>query len=356
MGNLPLNSLFSASNIDDTSTPIWSAASALAALAQGKPQSPALQGLNSLAGLKIPPANPVAPTWPYVVPRFTEFLSNIELTPIQIADGVTKYRGVISCLNWAYYGHGSETDNAFLIGSWAKGTRVRPPRDVDLYFLLPTSVYQRFESYRDSRQSALLQEVKGKLLSKYSNSNIKGDGPIVWAAFESFNIEVAPAFALTEQNAYFVCDTKNGGTYKRTRPWDESAAIEAADRRNAYNVRPLIRMLKVWQNWCSVPIKSFHLELLAIDYLDQCAWRSQSYFYYDWICRDFFSWMIRKANTYVTAPGTLDLLWLGDDWKTKAESAYKRASLACDFEMSGAMLQAGDAWQMIFGPDIPRSV
>ncbi len=299
------------------------------------------------------------PKWSFVTPRFMAFLDNLELTAAQLADGLTKIQGVVSCLNSAYYGHNSNSANAFLIGSWAKGTRVRPPRDVDLYFLLPIDVYNRFERYgaQVSKQSALLQEVKAKLLSSYPTSTIRGDGPVVLAGFTSYNVEVVPAFLYSnDERSYYVCDTKNGGSYKKTMPLHEIDAIDAADGRNAQNVRRLIRMLKAWQTWWSVPIKSFYLELLAIEFLDQCEWRHKDLFYYDWIVRDFFKWMIVKANTHLWAPGTYDLLWLGEAWKSRAESAYSRAVKACDFERLDDMANAGDEWQKIFGLDIPKYI
>ena len=39
----------------------------------------------------------------------------------------------------------SEAANSLLIGSWGKRTQVRPPRDVDILFLLPSDVYHRFQ-------------------------------------------------------------------------------------------------------------------------------------------------------------------------------------------------------------------
>jgi len=296
-----------------------------------------------------------APKWIYVRKRFTSFLNNLELTDSQRKDGETKFKGVVRTLNQAYWNSNSETDHAFYIGSWAKLTRIRPPRDVDLYFLLPSEVYSRFEQYRGNKQSALLQEVKGKLLATNPTSDIKGDGPVVLAAFTSFNVEIVPAFLYNSaERSYYVCDTKNGGSYKKTMPLHEVDAITAADARNANNARRLIRMLKAWQAWCSVPIKSFYLELLAVEFLDQCEWRKNDYFYYDWISRDFFKWMITKANTHLWAPGTYELLWLGEAWKSRATSAYARAVNACNYELANDEGNAGDEWQKIYGTDIPK--
>ncbi|WP_354674930.1 SMODS domain-containing nucleotidyltransferase [Cupriavidus alkaliphilus] len=305
------------------------------------------------------PVSSAGPMWVHVTQRFRAFLGNLELTPAQILDGQTKFQGVVSCLNTAYYGNGSTSANAFSIGSWAKGTHTRPPRDVDLYFLLPLSVYQRFEAYGPgvNKQSALLQEVKSKLVATYPRSSIKGDGPVVIAGFGSYNVEIVPAFVFDAvERSYYVCDTKNGGSYSKTMPWHEVDKINDADARNNSNVRPLVRMLKCWQAYCSVPIKSFHLELLAIEFLDQWGYRLQSLFYYDWLCRDFFGWMIGRANTFLRAPGTYEMLWLGDAWKSRVESAYGRAARASDFERANDMANAGTEWQKIFGFDIPKYV
>ena len=308
-------------------------------------------GLNGLINSVEP-----TPPWAYVTKRFTALLQNLNLTEAQVADGATKFKGVVSTLNAAYYGTNSDSDHAFFIGSWAKHTRIRPPRDVDLYFLLPVEVYNRFDKYSGNKQSALLQEVKGNLLAAYPLSNIKGDGPVVLAGFWSFNVEVVPAFALQEDRAYWVPKTQNGGSYMMTKPLHEVDAIESADSRNNSNVRRLIRMLKCWQEHCNVELRSFYLELLAVEFMDQWAYKDKSYFYYDWMCRDFFAWLITKAGSFVLAPGTFEILWIGETWKTKAETALGRALKACDYEQSNKEGDAGDEWKKIFGADVPKWV
>ena len=294
--------------------------------------------------------------WIHVVSRFSRFLSNIQLTAGQQSDGYIKKNGVIGCLNRAYYGSSSGSDNSFFVGSWGKNTAIRPPRDVDVYFTLPAEVYYRFNAYTSNKQSALLQEVKTILQRSFpTTTNIRGDGPVVLVDFGSYSVEVVPAFEL-EGSRYLVCDTKNGGSYKETAPRYETVHINKADERNADNLRPLVRMLKTWQAYCSVPIKSFHLELLAIEYLEQSLWRNRSILWYDWLVRDFFDYMIRRANMYISIPGTSELMWLGDSWKTRAQSAYTRAIYACAYDEQNLMLLAGYEWQKIFGTDIPRSV
>lgn len=310
-------------------------------------------GLLGVGGLNVPYLGPYR--WIAVQPRFEQFHGNLSLTPRQFLDGMTKRRSVVGCLNRHYYGSASGTDNSFFIGSWAKGTAIRPPRDVDVYFVLPPAVHARFQSNLWNRQSALLQEVKGVLADTYPDTDMSGDGQVVLVRFGSYSVEVVPAFLLTN-NRYSICDTHDDGCYKQTDPWAEAGYIETFDKANNGNLRSLIRMLKAWQAWCAVPIKSFQLELLAADFLAHSPWRLMSFFWFDWICRDFFAYLYYRANTFVTVPGTRETIPLGNGWQSRAESAYWRAVKACENEARNSVEAAGEEWQKIFGPQIPRTV
>ncbi len=105
---------------------------------------------------------------------------------------------------------------------------------------------------------------------------------------------------------------------------------------------------------CNVPLKSFYLELLAVDFLRQSEWKMKDYYYYDWIMRDFFKYLKTKENGYIFAPGTYEALYLGDEWKSRCDSAYDRALKACDYEHDDYINLAGLEWQKIFGNQIPQ--
>lgn len=224
---------------------------------------------------------------------------------------------------------------------------------MDLYVLLPTAVHKRFENHRWNRQSALLQEVKGVLTKTYRDTDMSGDGQVVLVRFGSYSVEVVPAFLL-QNGRYWICNTHGGGSYKETDPWAEVNHIEAVDKANNHNLRPLIRMLKAWQANCSAPIKSFQLELLAAAFLAQSPWRLKDFFWFDWIARDFFAYLYHRANSFVVVPGTLERIHLGNECQSRAATAYYRAEKASEYEKINLVAAAGDAWQNIFGPDIPR--
>ena len=111
--------------------------------------------------------------------------------------------------------------------------------------------------------------------------------------------------------------------------------------------------MKAWQNHCNVPLKSFHIELVAADFLRQYQWARSGFSYYDWIMRDFLGYLCGRANQYVLVPGTYETIWLGDRWRSRAETAYGRADKACRYEMNDWIYPAGEEWQKIFGAQIP---
>src|SRR5438309_1531732 len=122
--------------------------------------------------------------------RFSTLLQNLRLTEGQRTDGQTKHQGVGSCLNNYYYNSSSGTANSGLVGSWGKWTEVRPPRDIDVLFVLPPSVYERYERVQGNKQSQLLQEVKRVLKASYPNTDMRADGQVVLVPFSTYAVEV----------------------------------------------------------------------------------------------------------------------------------------------------------------------
>src|SRR3546814_6748905 len=85
------------------------------------------------------------------------------------------------------------------------------------------------------------------------------------------------------------------------------------------------------------------------EFLQQSFWRQEGYFYYDFLLRDFFRYLLGRSNGYVFAPGTSKLIALGDAWYSRCESARDRAIKACEYEYSDYVISAGEEWQKLFG-------
>ncbi len=292
--------------------------------------------------------------WIGVRQRFSQFNTNALLTANQLDDGRTKLAGIRSCLNRHYWPEADAQANTLLVGSWGKQTQVRPPYDLDLLFVLPVAVYHRLEQTTGNKQSALLQEVKGVLAETYSQTDMRGDGQVVVIAFNTVIVEVVPAIPL-QNGQYWICDTNSGGSYKTVDPAAELRNIEDTHVANYHHLRPVVRMAKVWQEYCNVPLRSFLIELVACDFIRQCQWKVYDWYFYDWIMRDFFAYLLTRVNGWVSMPGTGELIFLGEAWKSRAESALERAIKACDWERHDYVATAGDEWQKIFGAMIPRT-
>jgi len=285
--------------------------------------------------------------------RFSKLIQNLALTDEQKSDGITKHRGVRKCLNLHYHNTSSDTANSRLIGSWGKSTQIRPPRDIDVLFILPDSVFLRFQSRPGNKQSQLLQEVKDVLKETYASTKMRADGQVVVVPFATYAVEVVPAFTVSSSQQYWICDTNGGGSYKTTDPIAEQVNVTASNDSTKGNTRDLIRMMKRWQEHCNVSLKSFCIELLSIDFLATWEHRGKSTVYYDWMTRDFLKWLCGKTWQSVSVPGTYEAISLGDAWKSKAESAHARAEKACNYETDDMPYSAGEEWQKIFGDFIP---
>jgi hypothetical protein len=312
--------------------------------------------LGALSGVGQASVPIVAPTlvyqWAFVRRRFSQLLGNLAITEWQREDGETKQAGIRACLNRHYWGDNSETANSLLIGSWGKLTRGRPSRDVDVLFLLPPAVYHRFQQRSGNRQAQLLQEVKSVLSVTYSQTVIRGDGQVVIVPFKTTPVEIAPGFRC-DDGSIIVCDTNNGGRYKTSTAEAESRELAASDTTWHGNTRALARLMKRWQRERNVPLKSFQLERLAIEFLNIWSFSHHDVFWYDWMVRDFLAYLMRCANGILYMSGTNEVIALGDEWLSRAETAYRHAVTACEYEYGNCQALAGGEWQEIFGSAVP---
>lgn len=286
--------------------------------------------------------------WIYVIPHFSQFLDELELKPPERADAEGKAERVARCL-WDKYYTGDFNSQCYVkVGSYGKGTASRPPSDLDMLFLLPSDNYWRVEQLVGNRQSQLLQEVKRALVFTFPRTDLRADGQIVLAPFQTYNVEVVPAFLLND-GTYITANTADEGNWRASNPVAEYQAITHADSVSAGKATHLLKMLKPWKRECSVEIKSISLEVLVCLFVEQWQFRSQTLFYYDWLVRDFFSFMLAYKNGWTRVPGTAEIIRLGDAWFSKCQSAYNRSLEACEYERLDCGRLAAEEWQKVFG-------
>ena len=163
--------------------------------------------------------------WTYVVPHFQRFLQELELDNEQRVDAESKARRVAACLWKKYYSGAFDPRYLVLIGSYGKQTSTDPPSDLDMLFLLPPEVYWRIEALVGNKQSQLLREVKETLEGTFPFTDLRADRHVVIAPFETYSVEVVPAFLWTD-GTYRVANTANGGSWRVSNPAAELQQID----------------------------------------------------------------------------------------------------------------------------------
>lgn len=283
--------------------------------------------------------------------KFDRFLSHIELTDAQVKDAINKHQRIRQMLHQEYYSTPYETKTSMIIGSYAKNTAIRPPRDIDLLFFLPESARTKYGYWDTQVQSKILQEVKNKLQKFFSYSIIKVDAPVVYFPFQdsNFSVEVVPAF----KNSFGeieVCYTKNGGNYSKAYPTQEMNQLTNSNKRTSGNTVRLIKMIKVWQRFCNVELDSFAIELLCQEFLNSYEHCDKTSVYFDYMTRDFFKFLKNRYSTSLTKPGEFFSNYsIGDSWKSKAERAHLRAEKAISYTRDSQISLADEEWRKIFG-------
>lgn len=294
--------------------------------------------------------------WIGVIARFSRFDSDLQPTQPQVDDADTKQLNVRKCLETAYYDTESDSPPGFVVGSWAKRTSVRPSGDIDLLFPIPTSEWARINAYSGNSQSILLQEVKGILASRYPSTDLRGDGQVVQVNFNSIMVEVVPAFPVGDDYEFAMPDTHDGGRWKSIWPAFERVTVEVSDGAANGNVVRLCRMIKQWKRHKNVPLKSFLIELLIVEFFEKYRYKEQSFYFYDWFVRDFLRFLTNRANGNIYSPGGGKYENIGDVWLPSAKQALAKAEEACKLEYEDFPTLAGIEWADIFGSRVPTVV
>jgi hypothetical protein len=291
--------------------------------------------------------------WRYVIPHFEQFLGELELKLPERLDAEGKADRIARSLFAKYYPDQVFTPACYLkVGSYGKATATRPRTDLDMLFVLPWDVYARIEALTGNKQSQLLQEVRRTVLGTFPNTEIAADGQAVVAPFQTYNVDVVPAFRFITGDftgQYFIADTTDGGQWRLSNPVAEYNWLRQVDAAWAGKATHLIKMLKAWKRECNVEIKSICLEVLANVFVSQWEHRHQTIFYYDWMMRDFFAFMLYYVNGWARPAGITEQILLGDCWESKCGTAYNRALKACEYERADDDITAALEWQKIFG-------
>lgn len=276
--------------------------------------------------------------------RFEGLLAALALSADERAAGSDAVSAVSRALTQRF-----PRSHVIAIGAWAKGTEIRPPRDIDLLLILP----ERPEAASSGNvQLEVLHDIKEALVPISRDAHLRRDGRGVVVAFDGAAAEVSAGFARGD-GIFDVCDAGGGGRFRAMAPDAERVCLDRSDRKTRGCSRALIRLLKAWQAHRGVPLSSFAIELMAEAFLETWAHASDGSRYYDWMVRDAFAGLVGRAREPLEVPGTGEWLQPGVDWIALARVAHAHAVKACESETAGRDRDAWWEWEQIFGDAVP---
>ena len=180
---------------------------------------------------------------------------------------------------------------AFQNGSYARSTSMTPVNDLDVFYVLPESIYKTITEVTIDPDkldiSNILEDLAKALRRAYSdNANIKVQPHSVGIYFgtkEDFSIDVVPAIPAND-DMYWVPETAHLSVQKRRQiyesfphlTWiksDPKGYIQQAkklDEKSMGRFRKAVKFVKKWKAGCkkidkNFPLKSFHLELIVTE-------------------------------------------------------------------------------------------
>jgi hypothetical protein len=290
--------------------------------------------------------------WTYVIPHFEQFLGELDLKAQDRQIAESKADRIARSLFTKYYPNQNFTPASYVkVGSYGKGTATKRS-DLDMLFVLPGEVYSRIETLAGNKQSQLLQEVKRALLVTFPRTDLRGDGQVVIAPFETYDVDIVPAFRFVSgphAGSYLTAHTADGGSWRLSNPVAEYTWLQTVDRASAGKATHLIKMLKAWKRECNVEMKSVCLEVAATVFVNGWENRDKDMMFYDWMVRDFFAFILNYVNGRAKPAGIEEWIPLGDSWQNKAQTAHSCAAKASSYEHDDHAMLATSEWQKIFG-------
>ena len=281
--------------------------------------------------------------------RFDNFCFSLKI-PSNLVDDISyRYKRITRRLNIDFRNTDSDTANSLYVGSYGRDTDIHTS-DVDMLYILPNSVYERIDRHLGNGQSALLQEIRNSIQNTY-NSYISADGQVVKVDFtDNITFEILPCF-VNKDGCYTYPDTNGGGKWKITNPRPEIDAIKTGNISWNNNLKNLCRIARSWKDNWNVPIGGLLIDTLAYNFLKDWEYRNNSYTYYDWMVRDFFSYLKNQDENkqYWLAVGSGQYIFRTGKFEYKALRCYNIAKEAVDYESRNMEWSAGQKWQEIFG-------
>jgi Second Messenger Oligonucleotide or Dinucleotide Synthetase domain len=291
-----------------------------------------------------------------VAEDFSKFRGNYQIPADLISSISYRYKRITRQLNTDFWDTTSETAHSLYVGSYGRDTAAKGISDLDVAFTLPYSEYVKYNAHETNGQSALLQAVKRSIQKTYSTSESFGDGQVVVIRFDdNLNFEVLPVFENKDGESFTYPNANNGGSWKACNPRAEIAAIKKRSDDTNRNMKYLGRMVRVWADFCFVPMSGILIDTLAYQFIENYQYRDKSFLYHDFMARDYFEFLSKQDEKQAAwrAPGSASYVYRTGVFENKARSAYLRSVEAIAYNDDNHEWSRRQKWRQVFGPLYP---
>lgn len=289
-----------------------------------------------------------------VTSDFSTLCRNLRMRNSVVETVRTRYQAITNRINQEYWNTSSTTAHSLYAGSYGRGTSIYTS-DIDIIVELPWSAYFRYNEYSGNGQSALLADLRYKLLKTYSSSKVSADGQVVDIDFsDGIKFEVVPAFKRPDEQGYYYPDTNNGGSWKSMNPKLEITRFNTRNSLSRGNLKRLCRMARAWNGRRTVLLDGIVIDTIAYHFIQSYKYADKGFEYYDWLSRDFFKYLVDNADkARWLKPGGTGYVSSKYSFKSDAVEAHAKALEALDDYDRGYAHCWHDDWRWIYGTRFP---
>ena len=199
---------------------------------------------------------------------FEKFRQRLELSATEQQDAIRRHKDVRACI-----GNCFDIERDFLTGSYARHTKTKPLKDVDIFFCLG----EEDSGWRSKPTSHVLDAFETCLADEYGSDTVERGRRCVTVQFDKRNPtadeegkvlsnDAVPAYDLG--NCYEIPD-RDLGRWIKTNPDAHKEKATAKNNECDGKWVPLVKMLKRWNRSADKLIApSFLIEVMAIELVD----------------------------------------------------------------------------------------
>ena len=282
---------------------------------------------------------------------FSTFIDNLKIDDEKRETISGRYGEITSALNQQFRDTDSKTANCLQVGSFGRCTAIKGISDLDMLYIMPAFKWDDYN--KQGGQSNLLSETRDAILARYPSTKIKVDRLVVTVTYTDFHIEVQPVFEQAD-GSFKYPDTKDGGSWKITKPRDEMNEISSMNQQKNENLRRLCKMVRAWKNKHGVAMGGLVIDTLAYNFLKSTSnYDNKSFMYYNWLSRDFFKYLseLPEQSEY-NAPGSNQRVKVKKKFQRKAKKSYE---LCCEAINAEKQKNVNDKWRKVYGSSFPNS-